>query len=76
MKTRTYTVVIERGRGGTWGAWIPDLPGCAAVGDTRVEAETLVAEAAALHIESLRENGRRIPAHRTLASEVAILAPA
>ena len=55
-----YVVVIER-EGDAWGAYVPDLPGCVAVGETRDEVEKLIAEAVPLHIASLREHGERVP---------------
>lgn len=55
-----YLVILEEGENG-FGAYVPDLPGCAAVGETREEALTLVREAIALHVESLREDGSPIP---------------
>lgn len=55
-----YLVVVERGET-SWGAHVPDLPGCVAVGDTREEVVRLIAEAIDLHIESLRENGESVP---------------
>lgn len=56
-----YMVVIERGDT-SWGAHVPDLPGCVAVGETRDEAVQLIREAVALHIEELRRQGLPIPA--------------
>ena len=55
-----YVVVIEQD-GAAWGAYVPDLPGCVAVGKTRAEVERLIAEAIPLHIESLREHDERVP---------------
>jgi predicted RNase H-like HicB family nuclease len=55
-----YLVVVERGET-SWGAHVPDLPGCVAVGDTREEAVKLIGEAIDLHIESLREHGEPVP---------------
>jgi len=55
-----YLVVIERGEN-SFGAYVPDLPGCAAVGETREEALQLIREAVELHIESLREHGGVLP---------------
>ena len=55
-----YLVVIERGSS-SFGAYVPDLPGCVAVGETREEVETLIREAIALHIEGLREEGQPVP---------------
>ncbi len=55
-----YAVVIERGPS-SFGASVPDLPGCVAVGDTREEVERLIEEAIALHIAGMREDGLEIP---------------
>jgi predicted RNase H-like HicB family nuclease len=56
-----YVVVIEKAADGSFSAYIPDLPGCVACGDTADEARQLIAEAVALHIESLREHGEPVP---------------
>jgi predicted RNase H-like HicB family nuclease len=56
----SYLVVIERGET-SFGAYVPDLPGCVAVGQTEEEALRLVREAMALHIEALKEQGLPIP---------------
>ena len=53
-------VVIERGES-SWGAHVPDLPGCAAVGETRDEVVGLIREAIALHIDALRRDGLPVP---------------
>jgi predicted RNase H-like HicB family nuclease len=55
-----YLVVIEKG-GNSFGAYVPDLPGCVVVGETREEALQLIREAVELHIESLREQGSPVP---------------
>ena len=55
-----YMVVIEKGQT-SYGAHVPDLPGCVAVGDTREEVINLIREAIELHIEDLRESGQPIP---------------
>ncbi|HEX4750034.1 MAG TPA: type II toxin-antitoxin system HicB family antitoxin [Bryobacteraceae bacterium] len=55
-----YAVVIERGST-SYGAYVPDLPGCIAVGKTKAEVERLIAEAISLHIESLVEHGDPVP---------------
>ncbi len=55
-----YAVVIEKGDT-SYGASVPDLPGCYAVGDTQEEVQKLIAEAITLHIESLREHGNPVP---------------
>lgn len=55
-----YLVVIEKG-GNSFGAYVPDLPGCAVVGETREEALRLIREAVELHISSMREQGNPLP---------------
>jgi predicted RNase H-like HicB family nuclease len=52
--------VYERTANG-WSAYVPDLPGCVAAGDTREELETLMREAIAMHVEALREDGESVP---------------
>lgn len=55
-----YVVIYEQGPR-SWGAWVPDLPGCVAAGDTRAEVEQLIREAIDAHIENLREHGEPVP---------------
>ena len=55
-----YAVVIEKGES-SFGAYVPDLPGCVAVASTKQEVEQLIAEAIAFHIEGLLENGDPVP---------------
>ena len=56
-----YAVVIEH-EGDSWGAYVPDLPGCVAAGATRAEVERLIREAIPLHLQAMREHGEPIPA--------------
>ena len=60
MAVMRYVVVIERGET-SWGAHVPDLPGCVAVGETREEVLQLVREAIEFHIEGLKEDGLPVP---------------
>lgn len=55
-----YAIVIEKGEN-SYGAYVPDLPGCVAVAETLEELKKLIAEAIAFHIEGLREEGLPIP---------------
>ncbi len=55
-----YAVIVEEGEN-SFGAYAPDLPGCAAVGETREEVLGLIREAIEFHIEGLREDGQPIP---------------
>lgn len=56
-----YLVVVEQGIE-SFGAYVPDLPGCVAVGETREDVLDLIHEAIELHLEGLRANGQPIPA--------------
>ena len=55
-----YVVIIERGES-SYGAYVPDLPGCIAVGETREEALVSIHEAIELHLEGLRQDGLGTP---------------
>jgi predicted RNase H-like HicB family nuclease len=55
-----YLVIVEKGPT-SYGAYVPDLPGCVAAGDSRDEVLKLIREAIELHIEGLREDGQPIP---------------
>ncbi|MXW99551.1 MAG: type II toxin-antitoxin system HicB family antitoxin [Acidimicrobiaceae bacterium] len=55
-----YTVVIERASD-NFAAYVPDLPGCVATGDTLEELMETIREAIEFHIESLRDHGEPIP---------------
>ena len=55
-----YVVVFEEGEN-SCSAYVPDLPGCIAAGDTIEEVRTLIAEAITFHIEGLREDGDVVP---------------
>ncbi|HEV3052691.1 MAG TPA: type II toxin-antitoxin system HicB family antitoxin [Longimicrobium sp.] len=55
-----YAIVIERGPS-SYGAYVPDLPGCVAVGDIEADVTQLIREAIEFHIEGMRLNGESIP---------------
>ena len=55
-----YLVVVEKGRS-SYGAYVPDLPGCVAAGGPRREVLKLIRDAVKLHIEALRESGQSVP---------------
>ena len=67
----TYAVLIEKGPT-SFGATVPDLPGCVAVADTREEAERLIQEAIALHLKGMREDGIPVPLPVTEVATVTI----
>ena len=55
-----YTVIIEKGPT-SYGAYLPDLPGCIAAGETRDEAISLITEAVKDHVELMIEHGDPVP---------------
>lgn len=55
-----YLVVVEQGPT-SFGAYVPDLPGCVAVGETREEVTKLIHEAIEFHVEGMKEDGLAIP---------------
>lgn len=55
-----YVYIIEKGDT-SYGAYVPDLPGCVAVGETREEARKLIQEAIAFHLEGLAADGQPTP---------------
>jgi len=66
-----YVVVVEKSETG-FGAYVPDLPGCVALGETREETLVLIREAVELHVESLREHGEPVPTPSTTAEKIAV----
>ena len=55
-----YAIVIEKGDG-NYGAYVPDLPGCVATGNTIEETERSIQEAIEFHLEGMRADGLPIP---------------
>lgn len=68
-----YTVIYEQGDA-SWGAYVPDLPGVIAVGDSREEVESLIREAVEFHIEGLRAEGLAVPTPASWAGTLEIVA--
>ena len=66
-------VVIEKGDA-SWGAYVPDLPGCVAVGETEAEVRQLIQEAIEFHLEDLSKSGAEIPAATSKSDYVEVLA--
>ena len=60
MKTYKYAVIIEKVRGG-YGAYVPDLPVCAAFAKTDSEVRRLIKSAIGFHVRGLRSDGDPIP---------------
>lgn len=66
-----YLALYEHNNDGWW-AYLPDLPGCTAAGDTREEIEENAREAVALHVELLRSTGRTAPEPTTDVGRIAV----
>ncbi len=69
-----YAIVIEAGDD-SFGAYVPDLPGCVAAAASREEALRLIHEAIEEHIQVLRDEGLPVPEPRSTA-EYAEVQPA
>jgi predicted RNase H-like HicB family nuclease len=55
-----YAVVIEKAAS-NYSAYVPDLPGCIATGQTIAEVEQEIRDAIQFHIEGIIEDGEAIP---------------
>ena len=55
-----YAVVIEKGPT-SYGAHVPDFPGCVAAAETKEEVCSLIREAIELYVETLEEDGLPVP---------------
>ena len=64
-----YAVIIEQGDT-SYGAYVPDLPGCVAVGESLEEVKRLIQEAIAFHLDGLREEGLPVPPATSLCEYV------
>jgi len=66
-----YVVIYEQAEDGGWGAYLPDLPGVVALGDTRSEVSERIQEALSAYSEELRRSGESLPAPHHAAGIVA-----
>ncbi len=66
-----YVVVVEKGEK-NYGAYVPDLPGCVAVAETKREVLKLIREAIELHLESMKAEGLSIPQPTTSSEYVEV----
>ena len=66
-----YLVVIEQGQS-SFGAYVPDLPGCVAAAETREEVAALIQEAIELHIEDLKAQGQKVPSAQSSSELVSV----
>ena len=64
-----YAVVIEKAES-NYSAYVPDLPGCVATGDSVQAVEAEIRDAIRFHIDGLREDGLPVPAPTALAEYI------
>ncbi len=64
-----YAVVIEKADA-NYSAYVPDLPGCVATGETVEAVEQEIRAAIRFHIDGLKADGLEIPAPTSIADSV------
>ncbi len=64
-----YAIVIEKANG-NYSAYVPDLPGCIATGDTVAAVEIEIRDAIRFHIDGLKEDGLPMPEASSIADYV------
>jgi predicted RNase H-like HicB family nuclease len=62
IESERYLILVEGGPPSNYGAWSPDVQGCAATGDTIEECIQEMRAALRSHFELMREFGEAIPA--------------
>ena len=65
-----YAVVFEDA-GQNWAAYVPDLPGCIATGETLEDCKREITSAMRFHLEGLRQDGLEIPPASSVADYIA-----
>ena len=55
-----YSVIIEKGQT-SFGAHVPDLPGCVAAAETREDVYALILQAIEMYVAALKEEGLPVP---------------
>ena len=68
-----YAVIVEKGESSV-GAYVPDLPGCAAVAETIEEVLRLIQEAIEFHLEGLVKDGQPLPEPSSIVEYVEVKA--
>ena len=63
---RAYIALIHQDDGSDYGVSFPDLPGCVTAGETLEEAHQFAAEALALHLRGMGQDGEAVPEPSTL----------
>lgn len=68
---KKYLTVVEKADG-NYSAYVPDLPGCVATGNTKGEAKREIAAAIRLHIQGLIDDGLSVPEPSASADVVSV----
>jgi predicted RNase H-like HicB family nuclease len=63
---RDYLVIYEQAEDGGWGAYISDLPGVVALGESKAEAAESIKASVELYVEEVGEEG--LPGQPTAAA--------
>ena len=66
-----YAVIVEKGAE-SYGAYVPDLPGCAVVADSEELALVLIKRAVDLYVADLKAKGLAAPIPASRATEIEI----
>jgi predicted RNase H-like HicB family nuclease len=64
-----YAIVIEK-TNGNYSAYVPDLPGCIATGDSVASVESEIRDAIRFHIDGLKEDGLPVPEPTAIANYI------
>ena len=74
MARVAYTIIVESGAD-NYSGYVPDLPGCVAVGDTVDETVEELKQAIEFHIEGLRAEGLPVPPPQIISREIELELP-
>ena len=67
-----YRIEVEGNDEVGYSAYLPELPGCVAAGETFEETKELIAEAVGLHLELMEAEGLPIPEPAPLVPELVL----
>ena len=68
-----YAVIIEQGET-SYGAYVPDLPGCVAVAETKDEVMSLIKDAIEFHLEGIKQEGQAVPVPSSVTEYIEVAA--
>ena len=71
MTTKYYLGIVEKDADSAYGMWFPDMPGCFPAADAFDDLPRVAAELLRMHVETMENNGRDVPAPRSIADVMA-----